>query len=88
MSYLGSRGPFTDLRRVAAGGLIHLRRADGSVRTFRVAARRQIVKSALDRQDLFRTTGPPQLALITCGGTYDPLTHNYSDNVIVYAVPV
>ena len=47
----------------------------------------QVVKSELDRENLFRTTEAPRVALITCGGAYDKATNNYSHNVIVYAVP-
>ncbi len=87
VSFNGSRGPFSDLQSFATGAAIRVRRADGSVRTFRVVGRRQFVKSALDRQDLFRTVGPPQLALVTCGGAYDRATRNFADNIVVYAVP-
>jgi Sortase domain len=36
---------------------------------------------------LFVNTGPPKLALVTCGGPYDPATHHYLDNVVVWATP-
>ncbi|MEP6696000.1 MAG: class F sortase [Pseudonocardiales bacterium] len=88
VSYQGSKGPFTHLRSLPAGAIVRVRRADGSVRAFRLVGRRELVKSALGQQDLFRATGPAQLALITCGGTFNAATRNYSDNVIVYAVPV
>jgi Sortase domain len=35
--------------------------------------------------DLFLNTGPPRLALVTCGGSFDPATRHYLDNVIVWA---
>lgn len=87
VSYNGRHGPFTHLNRFPIGSIVSVRQADGLVRTFRVAAERQVVKSALNRENLFRTTGDPRLALITCGGTYNPATRNYSDNIIVYALP-
>jgi hypothetical protein len=31
--------------------------------------------------------GPRRLALITCGGDYDPASASYDDNVYVFAVP-
>jgi sortase (surface protein transpeptidase) len=34
---------------------------------------------------LFVNTGPPKLALVTCGGPYDSATGHYLDNVIVWA---
>lgn len=34
---------------------------------------------------LWVTTGPPELALVTCGGPFDTSTGHYLDNVIVWA---
>ncbi|HXW78457.1 MAG TPA: class F sortase [Acidimicrobiales bacterium] len=34
---------------------------------------------------LWVTTGPPKLALVTCGGPFDEATGHYVDNVIVWA---
>jgi hypothetical protein len=36
---------------------------------------------------LWVTSGPPKLALVTCGGPFDPATGHYLDNVIVWAEP-
>jgi hypothetical protein len=41
-----------------------------------------VAKGALPGS-LFATTGPPRLALVTCGGSFDPATGHYRDNVIV-----
>lgn len=76
VSYNGERGPITHLQDLATGAVIRVRRGDGSVHAFRVDSRRKVVKSALDRQDLFRTTGPPVLALVAYGGAYDAATRN------------
>lgn len=35
--------------------------------------------------DLFVNSGPPKLALVTCGGPFDAATRHYLDNVIVWA---
>ncbi len=35
--------------------------------------------------DLFDESGPPKLALVTCGGPFDAATGHYLDNVIVWA---
>lgn len=34
------------------------------------------------------TSGPRELSLITCGGTYEAASHSYDNNVYVTAVPV
>ncbi len=87
ISYNGRHGPFTHLDRLPPGAIVSVRQADGVVQNFRVAGERVVKKAALQREDLFRTTGAPRLALITCGGTYNANTRNYSDNIIVYALP-
>ncbi len=46
-----------------------------------------ISKAALP-DNLFANTGAPKLALVTCGGPYDPATRHYLDNVVVWATLV
>lgn len=87
ISYNGRLGPFTHVDRLPPGAIVSVRQANGAVQNFRVAGKRVVNKAALQREDLFRTTGPPRLALITCGGPYNATTRNYRDNVIVYALP-
>ena len=43
-----------------------------------------ISKAALPA-DLFSNSGPPKLALVTCGGPFDAATGHYLDNVVVWA---
>jgi len=88
VSYNGSHGAFTHLDAMRPGEVIVLQRADGSKLRYRVTSYRHVVKSALDRQHLFQTDGPAQLAMITCGGSYDAATRNYRDNIIVFAAPL
>ncbi len=88
VSYRGQHGPFTHLGRIPVGSVVSVRQADGAVLNFRVVGVDQVVKSAFDQKGLFRTTGTPRLVLVTCGGIYDRATHNFADNVIVYAVPL
>ena len=38
--------------------------------------------------DLWRTTGPETLVLITCGGEFDQATRRYKQNIVVYAEPM
>jgi len=37
-------------------------------------------------QDIFTSTGPRRLVIVTCGGTLEP-DHYYNENVLVYAEP-
>ena len=47
-----------------------------------------IAKDALPWRDLFRQDVEARLLLVTCGGDFDRGTRHYSDNVVVYAVPL
>ena len=86
--YNGQSGPFTHLDRLRRGARIDVRSANGVLRSYRVSGRRSAPKASLDRSALFSVTGPATLALVTCGGAYDPTTRSFADNLIVTADPV
>jgi hypothetical protein len=83
-----SQGPgaFFRLSVLEPGDRVAIEMSDGTVRDFSVVARREYPKTALPRS-IFRRTGPPLLALVTCGGPFDERTRHYRDNLVVYAVP-
>ncbi len=87
VDYDGAYGLFFHLRDLAPDHRFTVVGADGSRRHYRVVANRRVPKPALRGQDLFRTTGPARIALVTCGGGFDPARRTYLDNVIVLAVP-
>jgi sortase (surface protein transpeptidase) len=80
------RGVFAGLVRLAPGDTITLVAADGIEQLWTVTARTQHRKDALP-SELFARSGPPVLALVTCGGPFDPQARSYRDNVIVWATP-
>lgn len=80
-------GAFFRLRELGPGDTISVASADGSRSTFRVVARRSYPKDELP-EGLFRRSGRPALALVTCGGAFDWATRSYADNVVVFAVPL
>jgi hypothetical protein len=85
-SWTQGQGAFFRLRELRVGSLILLRTDNGTVRRYRVQARRSYPKGHLP--DLvFRQSGPSGLALITCGGAFDAAARQYADNVVVYGVP-
>ena len=88
VSYNGQTGPFTRLASVPPGTEVIVTSADGTARRYAVQSIRNAPKTALDRGELFRTTGKPALVLVTCGGAYDRTTHSFADNVVVTATPV
>ncbi len=82
----GRPGVFWKLRDLTPGDRINITAADGKDRAFRVVGRAETPKSELPPA-LFTRTGPPRVALITCGGAFDVSSRHYRDNVFVVAVP-
>jgi LPXTG-site transpeptidase (sortase) family protein len=79
---------FFRLREMKPGEAVYVDRADGSTQEFRVTAVRQVAKADFPTDDVYAPDLESSLRLITCGGQFDYATHNYLDNVIVFASPV
>lgn len=81
-------GAFYDLRSLNPGDTITLTRADDRQVTYEVVARERFAKSQVPLRELFSRGGPERLTLITCGGPFDPASLEYTDNIVVTALPV
>jgi hypothetical protein len=81
-------GALAPLRRAEPGDEVVVETADGAVTRWQVVSREVIDKPGVPFGDLFARSGPPRLALITCGGPFDADSRSYRDNVVVVAVPV
>ncbi len=81
-------GALAPLRRAEPGDEVVVETADGAVTRWQVVSREVIDKPGVPFGDLFARSGPPRLALITCGGPFDADSLSYRDNVVVIAVPV
>jgi hypothetical protein len=82
-------GPMEGLLALAEGDVVEVTDAAGGVHRYAVASRSSYPKSAGGvPADVFRLDGPPQLALVSCGGAFDQRTGNYADNIVVLATPV
>jgi hypothetical protein len=79
-------GPLEQLYALEVGDVVEVADAAGERHRFAVTSRTSYPKAALPA-DVFRADGPPQLALVTCGGEFDERTGNYADNVVVIAAP-
>jgi sortase (surface protein transpeptidase) len=88
VSWQGQRGPFLRLDELEPGALVELALADATTRTYQVVARAQHNKLMLPSDEIWRTNGPENLVLITCGGAFDEDRRRYEDNIVVTAVPV
>jgi len=78
------RGVFAGLVGIEPGAAVVLEAADGSEQRWIVIARTQHRKDELPGE-LFARSGPPRLALVTCGGPFDRERRSYRDNVVVWA---
>ena len=55
---------------------------------FRVTENRTYLKDHFPTDTVYGPTPDAELRLITCGGAFDPATHHYLSNIIVYATQV
>ncbi|MFI7239058.1 class F sortase [Streptomyces cyaneofuscatus] len=78
-------GAFHGLSTLDPGDEVTMVQDDRSTITFTIRALRQYGKNAFPDSQVYTTTGPPALHLITCSGTYDRSRHEYRDNLVVYA---
>jgi hypothetical protein len=86
INYAGVTGALAVLPRLHAGDIVTISQGKVVLR-YVVRAVHTYPKATGIPVDVFRTTGPPQLNLITCGGPYDADSRNYEDNVVALAVP-
>ncbi|MFI2711492.1 class F sortase [Micromonospora sp. NPDC018662] len=76
---------FYRLRELKPGALIRVTRADRSVVSFTVDSVEYFDKAELPAARVYGDSGPAELRLITCGGTWLGGRTGYEDNVIVFA---
>ena len=81
-------GAFHGLADIGPGARIVVQHADGRVSDWEVERSVLAPRDALPVDELFTRSGPPRLALVTCGGAFDAARRRYSHNVIVYAMLV
>jgi len=86
-SALTGPGALFHLTDLAAGDPISVTTATGLVVRYRVTGRRVFDKHQGLPADLFVTTGPPRLVLITCGGPFDSTARSYQDNIVIFGTP-
>lgn len=81
------RGALYDLRDLRTGTEIEVAMSDGSLQRWTITEVIQYPKDVLPYDELFVWSGPPRLAIITCGGEFDRTARSYRDNIVVYATP-
>ena len=88
VSWNRSDGPFLRLGQLEPGATVVVALDDGTTRTYQVVERAQYGKLELPAARIWTREGAETLVLITCGGAFNPDIRRYSDNIVVYAVPV
>ena len=76
---------FFDLKDLKKGDKIYVQLKDGKTATFVVDGLQRVTKTAFPTADVYGKLSYAGLRLITCGGSFDPTTGHYEDNIIVYA---
>ncbi|GJF28592.1 hypothetical protein KNE206_12920 [Kitasatospora sp. NE20-6] len=76
---------FLMLHVLLPGSSVEITREDGTVAVFSVDSVQTFPKNAFPDRAVYGATSDAQLRLITCAGEYDRKTHDYSDNVVVFA---
>lgn len=77
-------GVFKRLSELVTGDDIQVVRADGSVIRFRVSGRHVYDRNEKNTGDVFGGS-TPRLVLITCYGTWLPLSNTYAQRLVVFA---
>ncbi|MFJ6431533.1 class F sortase [Streptomyces sp. NPDC091416] len=76
---------FAGLDTLRPGATVDVRRADGTVASFRVYAIEEFEKSDFPSARVYGPAKDAQLRLLTCGGAYDPAAGGYQSNVVAFA---
>jgi hypothetical protein len=76
---------FHHLGTLTAGDLIQVLRADGKVAEFTVEKTAVYPREDFPEDAVYDDPGYPALRLVTCAGTFDRRTQQYSANVVVFA---
>ena len=78
-------GVFYRLATLSRGDTIAVTRKDGKTATFTVSGTKMYPKDAFPTADVYGFVHRAALRLITCGGTFDPRTRHFEENIVVYA---
>ncbi len=81
-------GVFFRLSELRRGDDVYVKRADGTTAEFRVTTVQTYLKDHFPTATVYGPTPDAELRLITCGGAFDPATHHYLSNIVVYATEV
>ncbi|MEM7094874.1 MAG: sortase [Actinomycetota bacterium] len=87
IAFDGVDGVFRHLADAEVGSVVVVGFDDGTSQRYRIESITDYVKEELP-DELFARTGDAQLALITCGGSFNPELRSYDSNTVAVAVPI
>lgn len=76
---------FYRLAQIEQGAKIDVRRKDGVTAHFTVDRVKNEPKAHFPQLEVYGNTPDSELRLITCGGDWNPVTHEYAANTVVFA---
>ena len=81
------QGPaiFYRLGSLRPGARVTLARQDGSAASFTIDRVQRFPKDQFPAAQVYRSTRRAELRLITCGGSFDPKSGHYADNIVAFA---
>lgn len=81
------KGPavFWRLRELTAGQIIEVKRADNTTAKFKITEILQFEQNNFPTEKVYGNIEHAGLRLITCGGTFNRITQQYSHNTVVFA---
>jgi sortase (surface protein transpeptidase) len=77
---------FFRLRELKVDDVIQVDRTDGTTANFKVTDVKQLPQDSFPTQQVYGNINYAGIRLITCGGTFNTMTHEYGDNTVVYGV--
>lgn len=82
-----TKGVFYRLKELVPGDQITIERGDGQIFTYRVVKSQAFDKNAVDMDSVMRSVNASKtgLNLITCSGSYDRASDDYTQRLVVYA---
>jgi len=76
---------FYRLGALRPGARVNIARKDGSTATFIIDRIQRFPKNHFPTAQVYGATNRAELRLITCGGSFDPKTGHYVDNIVAFA---
>lgn len=81
-------GVFSQLGSLQPDDEVSVTLDTGKIISYRIDRVERHAKEAFPTDAVYGKTTGPELRLITCGGSFDPSSGHYLDNVIAFATPV